>query len=161
MKLRDIALATGPGARPSLSSVPDGACFLAVDAEIMKTGGSGVGENPPAIYDYYRVRIYRDGSLTAHCVRITRHERYGEHGSSTRCDQTLDCETLNELVAAIGHVRVPRTRNTCFEVSDPCLELCLGPAVEKLPEAPWPFPGCGYRICRPAPVLSIDDQQQS
>lgn len=114
---------------------PDGAYWLAVDINIDRTGGDGIGQSSASVTHNYTVRHYRDGSLRAYVEHDAWHQNGSYSGSGmsrTRCDETLECETLEDLVAAL--CRVAKNADRGFEVYwlDKLLEALPG-LVESLP----------------------------
>lgn len=113
MNVQEIAISRKSRKGPAHKITAYGAYWLAVDVMIDQRGGDGVGQNGAHIKDYYRVRHYRDGSVRAYCESESWHQNSGNSTNRVRCDQTLQCETIEDLIAAIKRVSLDREYSDC------------------------------------------------
>lgn len=111
MKLKEIAITRRARKGAAHKITADGAYWHAVDIIINHRGGDGIGQSRARIRDHYRVRHYRNGSLRAYCETESWHQNYGNSSSQVRCDETLDCETVEDLIAAIKRVPLDLERS--------------------------------------------------
>ena len=114
MKVKDIAVARKRRKGAPRQITKDGAYWIVIEAQIDHRGGDGIGQSASNIYDYYRVRHYRDGSVRAYCESESWHQNSGHGTERTRCDNTLECETIEDLITLIKRVPLNREFPTDF-----------------------------------------------
>jgi len=101
MNVKEIAAGKRARKGPAYKITRDGAYWLAVDVQIDRRGGDGVGQDAPRITDRFRVRHYRDDTLRAYCETEKWHESDGVSCNWVACDRALECDTIEGLIRVI------------------------------------------------------------
>jgi hypothetical protein len=139
VKIKEIAISRKARKGAAHQITKDGAYWLGINVKIDQRGGDGIGQNAANIDDYFRVRHYRDGSVRAYCESESWHQNHGWKVNRVRCDQSLEAETLEDLITCIK--RVPLDRETPFpdDNFNVYFEKQLAEALPELPaSAPAP-----------------------